>query len=229
MNQTVTATGMLQKGWEIFMANASAMLGLILLPMVPVFLGGIVATLVGASFEEISTAKGPNPTVFTSIAITAIFSLYLYLRTYAGTLLSLYDYIRTGKKFTFSQGLARGGGNTGKMLVIVLITSLIVVLGFIALIIPGILFFLWFYLAPIIYLAEGGTVSQALQRSKNLLKGNYGAVLVFFLIIFIISMILNFIPVINIISGFIIGIVAQGATVYLYATLSQQANQPQAK
>jgi len=49
--------------------------------------------------------------------------------------------------------------------------------GFLLLIIPGIIFFIWFGFAPYVCIIEGIGSTSALKRSKQLVKGNWWYVL----------------------------------------------------
>ncbi len=61
-----------------------------------------------------------------------------------------------------------------KFVILMLLIALITGIGYILLIVPGILFTIWFLFAPYILLKEDVGVFEALKRSKNLSKGYKG-------------------------------------------------------
>lgn len=76
-----------------------------------------------------------------------------------------------------------------------LLQMLIVMIGLIMLIVPGMIFTIWFVFAPSIVILEEQWAMNALKRSKSLGKGyylrNFGILLVLFIIIFIIGALLG--------------------------------------
>jgi hypothetical protein len=66
----------------------------------------------------------------------------------------------------------------GRLIAADLLVALVIVLGLLALIVPGILFFAWFaFVAPVIEI-EDRTVRQAFRRSRELVRGRFWLVLV---------------------------------------------------
>jgi hypothetical protein len=53
---------------------------------------------------------------------------------------------------------------------LILLTSLIIVVGLVAFIIPGLIFIYWFLLAPYIYIDQDVSIIEALKISKRLMK-----------------------------------------------------------
>jgi len=72
-----------------------------------------------------------------------------------------------------------------------ILTALIVLLGFILLIVPGIIFAVWYSLAVFIYIAEGIKGRDALRKSKEYVKGKGWAVFWRFLFIGIIVILIS--------------------------------------
>ncbi|MCH8884525.1 MAG: hypothetical protein IIA41_13640, partial [SAR324 cluster bacterium] len=52
--------------------------------------------------------------------------------------------------------------------------GLIVFLGLICLVVPGIIFFLWYMLVSVVVMLESGSATDSLKRSKELVKDNIG-------------------------------------------------------
>ena len=82
-------------------------------------------------------------------------------------------------------------GKIGAYYWIVILRSLIVLAGCLLLIVPGIIFSVWFSLAPYVYIFEGLKGSKALSRSKELVKGRtfavFGRLLLFIILAILVS------------------------------------------
>jgi hypothetical protein len=76
--------------------------------------------------------------------------------------------------------------NFGSYIWIALLMFLAIMGGFILLIIPGIIFSLWYSFSLVVFLAENVRGYQALKRSKELVRGNIGQIFkrFFFILIF---------------------------------------------
>ena len=68
-----------------------------------------------------------------------------------------------------------------------MLLGLVVMLGMIACVIPGILFMLWFFLSVQITVLEGLTGTAALGRSRQLMRPNLGTALLLFILVFMIG------------------------------------------
>jgi len=91
----------------------------------------------------------------------------------------------------------------GKVFATGLLFSLVVLIGFVLLIIPGIVFYLWFALWQVVVVLEGKWGRDALKRSKELGKGFYLRILVVLIIMTVLIMLPVF--VIGFISAFMAG------------------------
>jgi hypothetical protein len=87
----------------------------------------------------------------------------------------------------------------GGLFLVGLLTGLAIMGGFILLIIPGIIFLVWFALSSYVYVYEGIGGTEALKRSKYYVSGRWGAVFWRFFFLFIISVVISI--VIGIITG----------------------------
>ncbi len=80
-----------------------------------------------------------------------------------------------------------------------LMVALVVGLGFVLLIVPGVIFSLWLYLTTSCIVVENLGASAGMSRSKALVSGNLGKVFLIGLLVFLITMVIS-IPF-NIIAG----------------------------
>jgi hypothetical protein len=75
----------------------------------------------------------------------------------------------------------------GRLVAVDLLFTLVVAAGLVALVIPGLLAFAWFALAAPVVKIEGGGVANAFRRSRQLVVGNTGRVLVLLLPVIVIG------------------------------------------
>lgn len=104
-------------------------------------------------------------------------------------------------------------------LLISILTGIIVMGGFMLLIIPGIIFAVWFSLAPFVLVDEGLRGMNALERSRALISGRWwgvlGRVVVLILAAIIASTVLSFFP--QIFSALLLPLIMTPfATLYMY-------------
>lgn len=85
------------------------------------------------------------------------------------------------------RSLTRTQGSVGSLALVSLLQVLIVFGGFVLLIVPGIVFLMWFVFAPIIVVLEGRTGKSALGRSKALTRGFFwrNFAVAFFMAVFV--------------------------------------------
>ncbi|HEX9503663.1 MAG TPA: hypothetical protein VF974_05070 [Patescibacteria group bacterium] len=76
----------------------------------------------------------------------------------------------------FKESFKIAKGKVVSYLITSLIAGLIVFLGFIIFIVPGIIFIVWYGFAAIVVVAEGLRGMAALRQSKSYVKGRWGAV-----------------------------------------------------
>lgn len=89
------------------------------------------------------------------------------------------------------EALAISWDKMGSFFWVGFLTWVIVFVGFIAFIIPGIIFSVWFIFAVFEFVCEDVKGLQALKNSKNLVKGNWWSIFVRFAIIMLISILIS--------------------------------------
>jgi len=72
-----------------------------------------------------------------------------------------------------------------------ILVGLIVAVGFLLLVVPGVIFMLWYYLAIPAIVLEGLKARRGMGRSRLLVKGNLGKVFVIGLVVFLIGLIVG--------------------------------------
>lgn len=117
---------------------------------------------------------------------------------YIGAMVYALFKIKQNQKVDYREAITVGFNNWGKLFVARWIAGIIIVLGFIALIVPGIILSVRYAVLDYAVIIEGAGASQARSRSVELTKGNRWkifSVIVLFLITFMIISIIVYIPI----------------------------------
>lgn len=86
-------------------------------------------------------------------------------------------YLAIKQSGTIKELLQLGWSHMGSLLWVTVLVSLVVLGGYILLIIPGVIFSVWFIFATYVYIFEGIKGTAALKRSKQLVQGYWWPVL----------------------------------------------------
>jgi len=179
MRSLSSPIGILKKALEIFFKkeNFVYFLKLMLIVFVVSFGAGILAMLPGGGLVLLT---GQNPTqnpilllpLIVGAAVTMVLSIWMQAVTYESV-----RKVFSGESLEIKITLKTGWAKTWKFFLVSLALMLIVALGFILLIIPGIIFLVWFSFSQLIVITEGLGVRASLARSKELVKGRFWPVL----------------------------------------------------
>ena len=136
---------------------------------------GMVAFLPLALMTASTAALAPNnPSLVLGITFTGLLVLLItFPAGYAATLNAVFQAAQ-GRPIDVGQCLATGFRKLPRTIGVMFIASLLTMLGFIALIVPGIIAYLAFFLSVPVVAVEDVTVGGALSRSSELIKGFRG-------------------------------------------------------
>ena len=170
---------LLKKTWQIYRARLGTFFGITLLP----FVIGILLLILG-EFEKIS-----------NLPLAILFYITLYLITVITSFWShislLYAIKERESKIGIKESFKRGWHKVFPFIWISILTGFIGMGGFLLLVIPGIIFLVWFIFSNFVLISEDLKGMDALFRSKQLVNGYWWKVfwrlLVIWLIVFIIS------------------------------------------
>ena len=179
-------------GWEVFKANYKPLLLLAALPaLIPFVMGFVMASLVtnidetGVNF--LTTGLGIFAVLFIILSVLA--SLFVSIFAESASVSSLLKY---GKKsFDFNTAVELGKKNFKRFLVVSLWVLLYVLGGLILLIIPGLLFAIWYAFAPVIVLDQKVDAKQAMAKSKEIVQANIGALVKLALVFIALSILVS--------------------------------------
>jgi len=125
--------------------------------------------------------------------LIAIFSFIFYFYSTSTTYMSVLN-LGMNEKEVFKLGYKK----TWKLFVITLVFGLIVSFGAILLVIPALIFSVWYMFSVLLVLDKNMKIGEALKQSKMMVKGKFWAVLgrslVFGLFGFVIGFVVAFIP-----------------------------------
>lgn len=173
------------ESWQLFQRRFAVLIGLYLLTvvafMLPVGISVGIALLAGM-------AKGGVALVLSG-AVGLLLGLYLSFRCFAAFLHAVVD-----EQLAFGAALEKGKGLILSLAWIGLLTSFIIGGGFILLIIPGIIFMVWFFFAQFILVKEEVRGMGALLKSREYVRGEWFNVALRLLLVWAASALLGTIP-----------------------------------
>jgi hypothetical protein len=116
---------------------------------------------------------------------------------YIGAMVYVLFQIKQNRKVSYKESISVGFKNWGRLFVARWIAGIIIMLGFIALIIPGIILTIRYAVLDSAVILEGASSSQARSRSVELTKGmrwKIFGILLLFLVIYIVVSFVVYIP-----------------------------------
>lgn len=151
---------LLKRAWQIFKSRLIVFVGIAILPV-------IFSSLLPSDFEYASLALLPITVIL--VVLTIFTSLWASVSL-------IYAVKEREQKISIKESLAKGWHKIIPYLWISFLAGLIIFGGLILLIIPGIIFAIWYSLANYILVSEDLRGMKALSRSKYLIKGKMGSV-----------------------------------------------------
>ena len=183
----------IKKVWTLARIVLFGFLGLlILLPF------GLVAFII--SYAPFSAGNFSINLILIDILLALIgvfFTIFFGLWTQVATFCAVKE-----NEINFKKALALAWPKMGSFFWISLLTALAIFAGFILLVIPGIIFAVWFCFSIFVFVAEDLRGTAALKKSKQLVRGYFwpvfGRMIVLGIVVSLISWIKFFGPIINI-------------------------------
>lgn len=213
------------KSWQYFSANVGLIISLIFLSAVVII---APIALIGATMFLFTDLW------FLSIILGVVFlivAIILSIRIATATTLAAIRIIGYNETPTLRQIWQQSSSLTTKYLLTTILLSLTIIGGLILLIVPGVIFGLWYCLAIIVALDQKIGATAAMSESKRLVRGHMGTIFGFFAIYFLITVVIPLIPiedaplvvsVVSMIVNFILNIILIFALPYIYFALKQE-------
>ena len=188
---------LIKQSWPVYKSNFKKLIGMILLPMLAFIALGILFLLLGVSglflFKDMGETGGLIIKVlFGMIALGGIiFGIIISVIAQAG----LYILIKNSKEnITVKEAFLRAKKIAGKFFALNLLIGIFVMLWSLLFIIPGIYMALMYSMAVWIFIYEDIRGTAAIKKSKELVKGYWGAVFWRFLAVYLLFYLIIIIP-----------------------------------
>lgn len=168
-NASLNPVDFLSKAWKVYKKLFVVLIGISLVPVILLGLG-IVLGLGGLLvFTSESIGAYPFTYTFGVIALISVCLMFIaYLWSYVAMLVVIRD---RAKKVTILGAFKSSSSFIIPKFWIAILVGLIEMGGFILLIIPGVIFAVWFMFSDLILVAEGKRGLEALLKSKEYVKG----------------------------------------------------------
>ncbi len=165
------ASKLLSQTWNLYIKKFGLLVGIYLIPFL---IFGVGVALYLAAKKGGTNLGGYFILLFFIFLIGAI-----YVCMWAGTALiqAIAMMIDNTEDVNFGSAFRKSKGKIWTMLGVGLLSGLAVGAGTILLVIPGIIFYVWFALSPYVCISEGLRDTNALGASKKLVHGKFWPVL----------------------------------------------------
>lgn len=208
MKNISSPVGLIRSAFQIFFEKENLVyLVKIYLPLLPFSIFSLiqqevwskrVAAMDGSSLE---TILGGNLWLIVLIALVNILYLFVYFTISVSGILAV-DGVVSGHKKEIKPLYKAAWKKVAKYLLLSMLAGMAVVFGGILLIIPGIIFMVWFSFAQFELVLNDLGVIKSLGRSRNLVRGRFwkvlGRMFVFGLFAIIVQLILMIIPYVGV-------------------------------
>lgn len=188
---------LLKNSWDFYKENFWNYAGIVLIPIVLSFIALFILTLAGVG--GILFWKFGAGFIFIFVAIVVYLAL-VTVGLWGGAAL-LYAVCYKEEKLDVFESFKKSKYLILPYFWVALLVSVVVFAGFILFVIPGIIFVIWFQFAEYALVKENIRGTKALSKSRELVKGYWwpiaGRLVVLGVIVFVLSFIFGFIPVIG--------------------------------
>lgn len=177
----ITVGTIVNKTFSVWWANLGKFIGSLLLAYVPLALIGVAAAVAAAYTSADGGSAGEPPvqvfvTILPIVVIAALAFAVLVLAQFGGVVYATLQHL-AGKRTTVGAMFGVGFRRAWPLFVVGLAGGLLVMLGFIALIVPGVIVALGLSLVYAVVVAERVTAVEAIKRSFALTKGKRGTIM----------------------------------------------------
>src|SRR3989344_597930 len=201
MEALISIGDLFKKSRDFYKKNAKIILMVCGIGYAPVLILYVMGFSFGMDFNGYSSLAPPRVLLF-SILSLIIFAVNFWVYV------SLFYIIKgdgEGSALTLKSVFFMARGKEFSLAWIILLETVCIFFGLILLIIPGVIFAVWFIFANQVFVFEGIKGKGALARSKELVKGYWWPIFGRFLLFFIISAIITAIPFFgDLLNGFVI-------------------------
>lgn len=216
----ISYNGVISNSFQIFSKSAGSLLGLVFLPMAPILL--LIPLIFGAAALEMSSDAATVAVIgLVFVALLIIMGLSFWVE--AAISVSLIKAVPSGGQIHFKQALRDARGQIFRVFAASFVSGLVIVLGFFALIVPGVFFAIWFGLTvPAAVDKKLGPI-EAMKESKRIVSGNENLMFLLLLTFIVAMTVVSVIPILSFVGGPIFEILLAAGAVYLYFGLKDKS------
>lgn len=228
-NFELSISAVLTNCWGYFTQNMGVYLGLYaaslvlsLIVTIPVFIV-LFSSADTTTTGQLASSQDFNVGTFVAAMIVAVIaSIAVSSRIIASMYAVSLHIMRDGGKPTFGEAWSMGKPHFMRVLSVTLVSGLAVVLGFFALVIPGVLLLLGLFVTGPAAVDKNLGVGDSFRESMRLTKGKWLWLLGLLVVVMLVSSMLSIIPIIGQIASAVLGLVLWIMPVYVYMGLKQE-------
>jgi len=176
----ITINKLFKDSWEIYKKQFKSLVLITILTFLPI---AIFQTLAGL-YQDNFKSENFSAIEFGLIALTVLAIFITWIGKGA-----LIKNINDNKGIV--ESLNYGWHNLASIVWVDILTSIIIIIGFILFIIPGILFSIWYAFALMVLILENKKGMQALKQSRELTRGKWQGIFVRIIILYFIIIVIN--------------------------------------
>lgn len=184
---------LLKHSWKIFRERIWTIVGIQLIPLL-IMLAMSVVLLIGVILVKLLGESSTGIIVVVGIIIGLVifgFLIYVSLRSQVAVIIAIRD---SAEKIGVKESYSRAKGKLGAFFGASFLAGLAVLGGYMLLIVPGIIFSVWFMFSAYIAVDEGIGGSAALSKSREYTKGLWWEIAARVMFVALVSLGLNLLP-----------------------------------
>lgn len=189
------ATAILSQAWSLYKQRLGTFLGIMVIPMLVLI--GLLAVLAGGGFLGLAllSSKFAAGGIGLFIVLAIVFFVAIFISQAWGQTALLYAIKDSQEGIGVGEAYRRGWHKIFSYWWVSLLAGFITMGGFLLLVVPGIIFAIWFSLAMFILIAEDLKGMNALLKSREYVKGKWGSIFWRFFFIGALSLIISLVPI----------------------------------
>ncbi len=175
---------LLDKAFSLYRKHFLLFVGIMAVPALLPFLLNVLRESLRAGGFPLTPVE--SALVIVSAMVVSLAYLIAYAMALAATVFAVSD-VYLGRPASIRKSFAQVRGKSGRVFWMFFLLSLAMGVGFLLLIVPGVLVAVWYSVAIPVAVIENVTPGPAFDRSAKLTKGRRGSIFLIFLLFFILS------------------------------------------
>jgi competence protein ComGC len=189
------ATTIFGQAWAIYKQRLGTFLGVMVIPILVLITVPAVFAVRGLLAISLLSSKFAAGGIDLLILLAILYFVIIFISQVLGQIALLYAVKDSQERIGVMESYRRGWHKIFSYWWVSLLAGFITLGGFLLLIVPGIIFAVWFSLAVFVLIAEDLKGMNALFKSREYVKGKWGGVFWRFFFIGVISLIISLVPI----------------------------------